>query len=83
MPGIWQIVYKLWKTLPFQTSMQKPNKIGKSRQTERWKRAVHDVHQSDDESWKGSDKDTSRAMDMVMVKSFNFNSLHSIIEEKI
>ena len=39
--------------------------------------------QSDDESWKGSDEETYRAIDIVRVKSFSFNSICIIIVTKL
>ena len=43
------------------------------------KRAVNEAYQSSDESWKGSDEEINKAIDRVTVKSFNFNSINSLL----
>ena len=36
---------------------------------------VHEAHQIDEEAWKVSDKDISKVINAVTVKSFNFNNI--------
>ena len=44
---------------------------------------IHEAHQRDDACCRGSNEVIDRDIDMVTIKSFNFNSLHSIMETKL
>ena len=46
------------------------------------KRAVQEAHQSDDEPWKGSNDEINRAIDTVLIKSFNLNKT-TMLEYKV
>ena len=72
IPCLQQEMCKLWEAQPL-LQMQKHD-----RQKERMQ-AVNEEHQSDHESCKGSDDKINRAVDMVTIKCFNFNSIHPVI----
>ena len=46
-------------------------------------RTVHEAYLSNAESWKGSDNKINKAIDILTLKLFNFNSKHSIIVTKL
>ena len=60
---------------------QKCKQDGQKGRTKR--REVYEPHYSDNESWKVSNDEINRAIDRVTIKSFNFNSVHSILVTKL
>ena len=46
-------------------------------------RPVHESCQNNDVSWKVSDSEISRAIDIVAIKFFGFNCIHSVIVTRI
>ena len=61
--------------------MHKLNQGSKTRQADRDNKTS--ACQNDAESCKGSDAGINRAIYMVTIKSFNFNSIHSIIVKRL
>ena len=72
--GLQQDVCKLWKVNHLKYMCISLNKNEKEKM-----RPVHEACQSDSECWKGSNDKVNRTVDMVTIKSFNFNSICSVI----
>ena len=67
----------------FQQICRSVSRCAKQVRQKRKPKLIHEACQSDEELCKGSDEKMDRATDTVTIKSFNFNSMNSIIVTKL